>query len=240
MKKMLTAGLIAMCITGCAFATDAVARGFISVNTEAVEELSPTSVKISFAIENDAKDAQTAGDVNKQTSSSVIDSIKALVDSSKGETIKTTSYYLNPRYNYKDGARKLIGYTASNTLQVNLKDITKAGKVISTALSNGANSVNNLQFSLDETNENCDKLIQQAALGAKTRADKIASTMGTTIAGVKSLNANCSATQSFQSNYRYMNAKIETAMDGAAGNAMPVEAGKNQLRAYVNAEFFVK
>lgn len=240
MKKFLTTGVALLLLTGVAFAADAAAKGYISVNVEAAEELSPTNVKISFAIESRAKDANQAAELNKEASASAINAVKALVDTEKGETIKTTSYYLNPEYNYKDGSRKLTGYVASNTLQVSLKDVEKAGKVISTALSNGANSVNNLQFALEETNENCNKLIQQASRGAKTRADKIAESMGTTVAGIKSINASCSSSQSVHSNFRLMNAKAEASADMAAGNSLPVEAGKTQLRAYVNAEFFVK
>lgn len=240
MKKIFTAVLLSILLTGAAISAEAVSKGFISVNVEASEELSPTVVKISFAVENQSKDPQEAANLNKQTSAGVINAIKALVNTENGETIKTTSYYLNPQYNYKDGVRKLTGYIASNTLQVSLKDVEKAGKVISTALSNGANSVNNLQFILEETNESCNKLIQEASKGAKTRADKIAESMGTTVTGIKSINASCSSNQGFHSNFRVMNAKAEASADMAAGNSMPVEAGKTQLKAYVNAEFFVK
>ena len=76
---------------------------------------------------------------------------------------------MTPEYAYKDGKRNLTGYLASNTLQVSLKDVSKAGKIIAVALSNGANSVNNLQFILEETNDNCNALIQKASKGAKER-----------------------------------------------------------------------
>lgn len=239
MKKLLSLGLISMLLTASALAAETQTKGYISVNTEATEELSPTLVKLSFAIENNSKDPNQAAELNKQTSKNVINAVKALVDTEKGETIKTTSYYLNPEYNYKDGTRKLTGYIASNTLQVTLKDVDKAGKIISTALSNGANSVSNLQFLLGETNDACNALISKASLGARQRADKVAESMGTTISGIKTINASCSSTQNFQSNFRY--AKAEAAMDTvSAGNSIPVEAGKSQLRAYVNAEFYVK
>ena len=73
--------------------------------------------------------------------------MRALIDTTKNETIKTTSYYFNPEYSYKDG-RKLTGYVAVNTLQIAIKDPNKTGKIISTALSNGANSVSGLEFIL--------------------------------------------------------------------------------------------
>ena len=240
MKKFLAAGFLALLITGCAYAAEAQDKGYISVNVEATEELDPTLVKISFAIETKEKNADTAANLNKEASTKAIGAVKALVDTTKGESIKTTSYYLTPEYIYKDGKRNLTGYMASNTLQVTLKDVSKAGKIISTALANGANSVNNLQFILEETNDNCNLLIQKASKGAKERADKIAQSMNTTVTGIKSIAAGCSSSSSFNaSNYRLLNAKAEAAMD-SAGASVPVESGKTQLRAYVNADFFVK
>ncbi len=240
MKKFLAAGFLALLITGCAYAVEAQDKGYISVNVEATEELDPTLVKISFAIETKEKNADTAANLNKEASTKAIGAVKALVDTTKGESIKTTSYYLTPEYIYKDGKRNLTGYMASNTLQVTLKDVSKAGKIISTALANGANSVNNLQFILEETNDNCNLLIQKASKGAKERADKIAQSMNTTVTGIKSITAGCSSSSSFNaSNYRLLNAKAEAAMDSADAS-VPVESGKTQLRAYVNADFFVK
>lgn len=241
MKKFLTLGLIGFLLTGAAIATEAYNKGYISVNTEASKDLDPTIVKLSFGIETKAGNANEASDENKKTSEKAINAVKSLVDTTKGETIKTTSYNLNPQYSYKDGKQKLIGYTASNILMVTLKDTQKAGKVISIALANGANSVNNIQFILDETNDECNKLIQQASTGAKQRAEKVAASMGTSVAGIKYITAGCSTNQSFHSNYRFMakSAGADAAMT-VNESSMPVEAGKSQLKAYVNAEFYVK
>ena len=241
MKKVLIMTFFVFLLAGGAIANEAVQKGFISVNTEAVEELDPTIVKLSFGIETKASNVNEASENNKKTSEKAINAVKGYVDASKGETIKTTSYNLNPEYSYKDGNQKLIGYRASNILLVTLKDTSKAGKVISTALSNGANSINNIQFILDETNDECNKLIQKASLSAKQRAEKVASSMGTTITGIKYITTGCSTNQSFHSNYRFL-AKSNGADAAMSANeaSMPVEAGKSQLRAFVNAEFYVK
>ena len=241
MKKILSAVVAILLLTGGAIANEVIQKGYISVNTEASEELDPTMVKLSFGIETRAANVNDASENNKRLSEKAINAVKGYVDTAKGETIKTASYNLNPEYSYKDGNQKLTGYRASNNLLVTLKDTSKTGKVISSALTNGANSINNIQFILDETNDECNKLIQKASLGAKQRAEKVASSMGTTVAGIKYITAGCSTNQSFHTNYRYL-AK-SNGMDAAMSTSeesMPVEAGKSQLRAYVNAEFYVK
>ena len=241
MRKFLLIGFIGLSLCGTVFAAEAVNKGYISVNTEAVNELDPTIAKLSFGIETRANSVNEASENNKKSSEKAINAVKTYIDTSKGETIKTTSYSLRPEYSYKDGNQKLIGYIASNMLNVTLKDASKTGKVISTALSNGANSINNIQFILDNTDSECNKLIQKASFEAKQRADKIAESMGTSVSGVKYINAGCSSNQSFNTSYRYLaKSNAIAAADGAAESAAPVEAGKSQLRAYVNAEFYIK
>ena len=241
MKKFLIFGLVSICLMGCACAVENIEKGSISVTSEETMELDPTTVKISFSIETKANNAQTATELNKKASQNAINSVKSLIDTNKKETMKTTSFNIHPEYSYKDGQNKLIGYRASNTLQVTLKDVEKAGKIISTALANGANSVSGLQFILDETNDACNSLIQKASKNARLRADKVAESIGTSIAGIRRLNTSCSANQGYRSNFAYMNSKALGAADEmAADNSIPIEVGKNQIRATVSAEFYVK
>ncbi len=238
MKKLLALFAFILVLTTAAYAEAKQEQGYISVNVEASEDYNPTLVKLSFAIETRDKDPEITANLNKQQSEKVINAVKALIDTTKNETIKTTSYYFNPEYSYKDG-RKLTGYVAVNTLQIAIKDPNKTGKIISTALSNGANSVSGLEFILEETNDNCNLLMQKAAQGAKERANKIAASMNTSVIGIKSINASCSTNSNYSANLRMMNSKAmaDTAAEGAN---IPVEMGKTKLRAYVNADFYVK
>lgn len=237
MKKVL-----AFVVAFLFFATPVLAnqnKGYISVNSEATKEVNPTKVNISFAIENTAKDSKEVANLNKEISNKVVEATKVFVDGQNGETIKTTSYNLSPQYIYKNGQQNLIGYIATNTLQVTLNDIEKTGKVISVALANGANSVSNLQFLLDEINNECDELIIEATKGAKERATKIAQAANSALLGIKMINSNCSVNQRNYSNFRIMNTKAQSA-DTIEGANVPIESGKTQIRAFVNAEFFVK
>ena len=238
MKKLLALFAFIFVLTTAAYAEIKQEQGYISVNVEATEDYNPTLVKLSFAIETRDKDPEITANLNKQQSEKVINAVKALIDTTKNETIKTTSYYFNPEYSYKDG-KKLTGYIAVNTLQIAIKDPNKTGKIISTALSNGANSVSGLEFILEETNDNCNLLMQKAAKGAKERAGKIAASMNTTVIGIKSINASCSTNSNYSANFRMLNSKAvtDTAVEGAG---VPVEMGKTKLRAYVNADFYVK
>ncbi len=240
MKKIFLSLAVFLLIAGCVYAQSTTDKGYISVNTEAVEEYSPTVVKISFAVETRAKDPTIAAQMNKDASKKAIEAVKTLIDDKNGESIKTTSYYFSPEYNYKDGVKKINEYVAKNTLQAVFKNTDKTGKIISTALNNGATSVNGLEFILEDTTDNCNQLIQKAAKEAGTRADKIAESLGTSVSGVKTINAGCSTTQAHRYDVRLLNAKYDAAVSSSESDATPVEAGKTQLKAFVKAEFYIK
>ncbi|MCD8025297.1 MAG: SIMPL domain-containing protein, partial [Candidatus Gastranaerophilales bacterium] len=232
---LLITGLFLALFAGAVYSAETPSKGYISVNIEATDDFMPTSVKISFAIETRSSDAKTAADENKTLSNKVIALVKETLDSSKNESVKTTSYNVSPEYNYKEG-KKLIGYLVSNTLEAELKDVEKTGKVISAALAGGANSVRRVQFNLDDTNDNCNILIQKAAKEARLRADKVANSMNTSVTGIKSISTSCSSSQN--ASVRMYSAKNTDSI--SEGAEVPIEAGKTRLRAYVNADFYVK
>ncbi len=238
MKKFLITGLILLAVSGCVLASETIEKGYIAVSAEEVKEISPNVAKLSFGIETSAQDAQTAADLNVASSKKAIEAVKALIDTANGDTIATTTYIVNPRYTYKDGKQKLTGYYASNVLKVTVKDTKKVGQIISTALANGANSVNNVQFTLDETGYDCNELISAAVKSAKDRANMVASSLNTSVTGVKSLTVGCSTSQNGFTNYRLF-AKNAVA-DGAENASVPIETGKAKIRAYVDAHFYIK
>ena len=63
--------------------------------------------------------------------------------------------------------------------------------------------------------------------------------MNTTVIGIKSINASCSTNSNYSANFRMLNSKA-VADAAAEGAGVPVEMGKTKLRAYVNADFYVK
>ena len=93
MKKLLALFAFIFVLTTAAYAEIKQEQGYISVNVEATEDYNPTLVKLSFAIETRDKDPEITANLNKQQSEKVINAVKALIDTTKNETIKTTSYY---------------------------------------------------------------------------------------------------------------------------------------------------
>ena len=215
-------------------------RGSISVWAEATEEATPNMAKITLSVETSDKDITKATEANKTAANNSIAAVKKLLNTQNGETVKTLAFNVNPEYKYKDGTRIFVQYTARNSYEVKIKDVSKLGKIISAALANGANVVSNLSYSLDTNEEACNKLIKQASALAKTKAESAASALGTGITGVKYANIQCNTNEFHQPRYNMSLKSAGNAMAMEDAAAVPTEEGTIKFRATVDASFSVK
>ncbi len=247
MKKVLTTVILgsAFALTAGIGAINSVQaaeneRGYISVYAETSAEAVPNMATITLSVETSDKDITKATEANKQAANASIQAVKKLLDTTKGETVKTTAFNVSPEYRYKDGVRIFVQYNARNSYEVKIKDVSKLGKIISAGLSNGANVVSNLSYSLDTNEATCNAMIKKASAMAKTKAEAAVSAFGTSITGVKHVNTQCSANTYNQPRYNMSlkSAGNAMAMDEAA--SVPTEEGTIKFRATVDASFFVK
>ena len=88
------------------------------------------------------------------------------------------SIYENKPYNSKDGSYGPPEYCTSNNLSVTVKDVSKTGLVIDTALKAGANQLSSLSFSSSKIAEAYDEARIQAIKDAQKKAEVLAREAG--------------------------------------------------------------
>lgn len=251
MKKVLVAITVLSLFAGVAnLSSQAVTsdnskdRGYISVNTNAETELTPNVADISFAIKtSDTKSMQKATNSNKEISDKVYAELKALINPSAGDYIKTSDFNASPVYSYSNSKRTLDKYEVSNRVVVHTKTIDNIGKMIDKAIASGATNVDNLSFSVSNYDSQCDQLITQAAKKAYSRANILAKATNSTILGISNLSTSCSSEGGNVRPRLYMakNMLSAVAADSAPESAgMSVSEGVIKIHANVNASFFVK
>ena len=243
MKKFLIA-MLAMGVvlsTTCVFAVEE-ERGYVSVSAKAEQEFVPNVANFKFYIETSDKDLNIATEKNKQETQKALEAVKKELDTTKGDSIKTINFSANPEYRYKNGKREFVQYNVTNGFQVTLKNTDNLGKIISKGLQNGATRADDLNFSLDNTQNACNNLIKEAVGLSKTRANETAKAAGSYVTGIKSINASCSGDSTYYPQARLMNsAKYASgSADTAAESSIPTELGTIKMFATVNANYFVK
>jgi uncharacterized protein YggE len=108
--------------------------------------------------------------------------INAMVDFIKqsgvdAKDIKTQDYSVNPRYSYgNDKAPTITGYEINQQIFVKVRDIKKAGEILSGVVKLGASNVSQLQFTI----ENIEDVKNQAKALAIENARKAARDMAKT------------------------------------------------------------
>ena len=245
MKKFLISSVIVGLALGCASVqaiSESIERGYISVNTSANAELAPDVAEISIAVKTyDNKSMQKATLQNKEISEQVISTLKSMIDTSKGDYIKTADFSATPIYSYSGNKRNFDKYQVLNSVVVHTKSIDKIGTMIDKAIALGATDINSLNFSVSNYEAQCNDLLTLAAKKASARANAVAKTVPTTLAGIRSMDVSCSTSNSSRPQYKMLMANRAMTMDAeAAGSSTSIESGVIKVFANVSATYFVK
>lgn len=108
--------------------------------------------------------------------------------------VKTEGYSVEPRYQYygcETGAcppPRIVGYTVRQTVSVKVRDFEKAGEILGGVVTNGANSVSSLNFTIDDPTEVQAEARAEAIAKAKAKAKLIAREAGFSVGRLLSID----------------------------------------------------
>lgn len=203
----------------------------ISVTGEGIVEAPPDCAKISVGIVSRNIDAAKVQTENARLAANIINSIAALGIDKKN--ISTGNYNFRQTYrNDADNRRIFDGYEVTNSVTIFINDLSKVGKVIDTALANGANQIDSLNFGIRDREKFQNDALRVAVRDARQKADIVAAELGKSIVGVHSVSINHSSISApvvERMSMANMDAKIAT----------PIEAGTLSCSASVYVEFIM-
>ncbi len=156
---------------------DKIKQPSIRVTGEATLAVKPDQAQIDIGVVTQASTAQTAASENAQSLDAVLAELRRALTS--GADIRTSGYSLNPNYRYpKDGGTPTItGYTASNTIQLKINDLSLVGKAIDTATGSGANKIQRLAFTLKDERAAQAEALKEASVKAREKAEAVAAAL---------------------------------------------------------------
>jgi uncharacterized protein YggE len=194
----------------------------------------PDIAFITVSVETDAATASEAAQQNANKMQKVLKEVKSTIG--KEDKVTTIGYNLSPRYEYNKTTRQseLIGYRASNRLNVETKRINKLGEIIDKSINAGANKVDSLRFGTSKQDDYRREALVKAVQDAKKTAEIVANASGVKL--LKILNISPS--------YHY---PIPLRRDFAVAGKMamesaptPIEAGELTVTANVNMVFEIQ
>lgn len=108
-------------------------------------KISPDRATIQISVQTRATTAGAAGDANATRQRAVLNALRKL--GLGDDQLSTANYNVHPEYKYEPNRNPaIIGYSATNTIIAEVRDLTKVGAVIDAALGAGANLISSLNF----------------------------------------------------------------------------------------------
>ncbi len=182
---ILTAPLLAACI---ALPTAALAQtqsSGITVTGSAEVKAKPDVAYVTFGVQTEAATAAAAAQENARLTNAVID---AIVRSGIARAeIETAQYSVSPIIDYQKSPPTTTGYRVSNQIRVRVKDLTKVGPLIDTAIAAGANNVQGVTFDILDPSAIRREALVQAMQQAQADARLIADTLNVKLGKVISV-----------------------------------------------------
>lgn len=159
----------------------------LSVSAQAEAKRVPDVATLSAGVVTQAADANAAMRANATLMDKVMTAIKAAGIAERD--IQTSSVSLNPQYKYTENQNPaIIGYQASNTLNLKVRDIARLGKALDALVASGANQVNGPSFEIDKPESVYDEARRTALEKAQSRAQMYAQALGMRVRRIVSIN----------------------------------------------------
>ena len=143
---------------------------------EGIVKRAPDRAWVTISAESRARTPQEAQQANVNAMNAVIARIK-----DKGippDAIRTSSYSLQPEFDYQGGKQTLRDYIARNQVEVRVDVLEKTGDVIGAAVASGATNVSGVQFDLKDRPAAEREALTLAVRDARQRADAAAAGAG--------------------------------------------------------------
>ncbi len=180
-------------------------------------------------------DGPTASEALRKNSAQMEATIKTLRDAGvEKKDIQTSNLSVGARYDYsrEGGAPRLIGYQATNTVSVRLRNLDKAGGVIDKAVASGSNRLDSISFGFADPKPLLNDARKSAVADARERAGLYADAAGVKLGRVLQITDSVSTAPG-----PYPAAVRAEALDA---KAVPIAVGEQSVGASVTVVFAIE
>lgn len=150
-------------------------KRIIKVNGQGTVDAAPDIAIISAGVITEDKNAQNAQNQNDLIINNIISALIKI--GIPREDIKTQVYTIYPNYDFVEGKQVLNGYRATHILEIKVHNLDKVGLVINTLTENGANQINQINFTIEDSDKYYNIALRLAIADAAGKAETISEAM---------------------------------------------------------------
>lgn len=205
----------------------------IKVNGIGRVKVQPDVADIQLGVTKQGEDAKQASERAATTMDAVI---QALLDAGIAEAdIQTANLSLNPIYDWDDNPPNIVGWEATNIVNITVRDVSQVGDVVDAATAAGATNVNGITFRLEDSTEAEATARNEAVANAEAKAQQLAAAAGVNIIAVVTIDE-----VDAQEPPPIFFSRAEAAFDTAAAAPTPVLPGEVEISVNVNIQYEIE
>lgn len=194
----------------------------ISVSGSGQVSAPPDVAVVTLGVQTEAEEASAALSQNNERMQRLVEALKDA--GVAAEDIQTRSIQLWPRYEdaRPEGQPQVVGYTASNTVEVRIRELDALGRLLDSAVQAGGNRIEGIRFEVSDASQVLDRAREAAWRDAEHKAVQMAELAGAALGEVVSISETS----------RTPGPIVREGLGGAA-EAVPVEPGSQTLEVNV-------
>ncbi|MGD8463439.1 MAG: SIMPL domain-containing protein [Anaerolineae bacterium] len=192
----------------------------VSVRGSGQVSAQPDTAVVTLGVQTEAEEAATALTENSQQMQALV---AVLQDAGiPAEDIQTQAVRLYPRYEdspSSEGQRELAGYTATNIVQVQMRDLDAVGETLDAAVQAGGNRIQGIRFEVSDPATYLDQAREAAWSDAQHKAEHLAGLAELELGEVLTINESGTGPQPV----------VERALMADTAAAVPIEPGSQTI-----------
>ncbi len=211
----------------------------ITVSGKGEVVVKPDLATVSFSVTSESLDVSKATDQVNKKMADVVSGLKA--DGVDEKDIKTTDYSIYPRYNYVNngtytygGTQVLAAYVVTQSIQLKIRDLTKAGQIITDLGKLSVTNMGGLTFTVDKEDVVKVQARDLAVQDARAQAKILAKSLGVRLVKITAFSESGNYPV-----YYDMMSKSSQGM-GAASAPAVIPTGQNTITSNVSITYEIR
>lgn len=231
--------LVAVALSACGPATivanPAPPQRTMNVNGVGMVMLKPDIAYINIGVHSDMPTASEAVTANNDQTQQVVDALKKFGVDAKDIRTTNFSIYPNTQYDQQTGKQTSTTYVVDNTVYVTVHKLDTLGDLLDATVKAGANSINSIQFDVQDKSAAIKQARDEAVKDARAQAQELATASGVSLGDLQNVSFYDSVPSPITDAY---------GKGGGGGNAVaapvPVSAGQLTITVTVNMVYEIK
>jgi uncharacterized protein YggE len=232
MRTKLSMFVLVLALALSACGTAAVQPRTLSVSGNGTIYLTPDIANIYIGVHTEDPVIATAVANNNTQTQALVDALKKAGVAEKDIQTSNFSVYSSTGYDKLTGQSTGSTYAVDNTVYITVRDLSKLGSLLNTAVAAGANNINSITFDVADKTAAMAQARQKAMANASNLATELAQTAGVKLAEIQ----NVSYSDTSPIPYYGMGGG-----GSAAPNAsVPIQPGQTEISVTVSVTYNIK